>query len=171
MEYWKDIKGYEGYYQISNDGQVKNVKTGRILKQYINGKGYKSLTLSKNNKIEMKLVHRLVAEAFIPNPNNLPCVNHKDCDPSNNCVENLEFCTYEYNNTYADRLEKARVKLLNREEVSIPVIQYTLNGVYVDWYPSEREASRRTKTERRDIKRACNGERFTAGGYIWRYKD
>ena len=111
MEEWKDIKGYEGLYQISNTGLVKRIpsikcKTERILRQGTQKAGYNYVNLSKDNKIHTKRVHRLVAEAFISNPNNLPEVNHKDEDKSNNNVENLEWCTREYNLNYGTRSEK-----------------------------------------------------------------
>lgn len=103
MEVWKDIKGYEGVYQVSNIGRVKrlfkkheNILTGKIRKD-----GYCEYLLKYNNKPKYFLAHRLVAEAFLPNPDNLPCVNHIDCDKSNNFVKNLEWCTYQENMTHA----------------------------------------------------------------------
>ncbi len=107
-EVWKDIKGYEGLYQISNTGKVKSLK--RIMKsrkceEIIKKpsklpKGYLKVSLCKEGKIKYYSIHRLVAEAFIPNPNNLPCVNHKDCNPQNNEVSNLEWISYKENNSY-----------------------------------------------------------------------
>ena len=112
MEEWRDIEGYEGLYQVSNYGRVKslerNVTTGFgdrhikekiiILNQLPNG--YLYYCLSKNNKKKGFYIHRLVAETFIPNPNNLPEVNHKDEDKTNNCIENLEWCDRSYNINY-----------------------------------------------------------------------
>ena len=114
MEIWKDIEGYEGLYQVSNKGRVKslgNNKTRRekILQPSENHKGYLRISLYKNGKQKKFLVHRLVAEAFLPNPNNLPQVNHKIDDfehRSDNRVENLEWCTAEYNNNYGTHNEK-----------------------------------------------------------------
>ena len=107
-EIWRDIPGYEGKYQVSNTGEVKSLNynhTGEIklLKQGIKKKGYRQVNLYKNGKVKHHLVHRLVAIAFIPNPNNYKEVNHKDEDPSNNNVKNLEWCTREYNNNYGTR--------------------------------------------------------------------
>lgn len=115
-EIWKDVVGYEGLYQVSNLGNVKSLERvvkrfvrgkyislypvkEKLLKLYINSNGYISVGLY-NNGFNSFEVHRLVAQAFIPNPDNLPCVNHKDENPKNNNVKNLEWCTYQYNNTY-----------------------------------------------------------------------
>ena len=111
-EVWKPIKDYEGLYEISNLGRVKSLNyrgtgKGKILKNIKDRKGYLKVCLTKNGRHKIFRVHRLVAEAFIPNPNNYPIVNHKDEVPSNNCVDNLEWCTYAYNNTYNNRHERA----------------------------------------------------------------
>ena len=114
MEEWKDIKNYEGLYQISSLGRVKSLPKERnnginneiILKQCTDKKGYKRVNLYKNKKSTRVLVHRLVAEAFLNNPNNYPLINHKDENPNNNKVENLEWCTYKYNNNYGNRAKK-----------------------------------------------------------------
>lgn len=113
-EVWKDIKGFENYYQISNTGKVKSLErkvpskikgTFQIIKEKIRKTttttaGYEYVVLSKDNIHKTLLIHRLVAEHFIPNPNNLQCVNHKDENKLNNNVDNLEWCDYKYNNTY-----------------------------------------------------------------------
>ena len=107
MEEWKDIKGYEGKYQISNLGRVKNIQTNHICKCALQKKtltrqgGYHQITLwkSKHNG-KTHLVHRLVAQHFIPNPDNLPQVNHIDHDKTNNCVDNLEWCDAKYNSNH-----------------------------------------------------------------------
>lgn len=117
MEEWRDIKGYEGKYQVSNEGRVKSLNYHRqqgveqVLKLNTSDRGYKRACLLDNGKESFKLVHRLVAEAFIENPNNYPIINHKDENPSNNFVENLEWCTSHYNNTYNDRHLKAAPKI------------------------------------------------------------
>lgn len=115
QEVWKDIPDYKNLYQISNFGRVKSLerliyrKNGnyivkeKILKNKTNTKGYLSISMCKNGKVKYVMIHRLVAQAFIPNPNNFPCINHKDENKQNNCVENLEWCTYSYNNTYNNR--------------------------------------------------------------------
>lgn len=107
-EVWKDIVGYEGKYQVSNLGRVKSLNykqtnSERILKENTDKKGYKRAHLFKNGKGVHISIHRLVAEAFIPNPNNYPQVNHKDENKANNNMENLEWCTNEYNHNYGTR--------------------------------------------------------------------
>ena len=123
MEKWKDIPGYEGLYQISSCGRVKSLnyrQTGKekILKQ-ITVNGYKLVNFCNNGKVKQYQVHRLVAQAFIPNPNNYPIINHIDEQPYNNFKENLEWCTYEYNNSYGtkpERIGKARKGKHHTEE-------------------------------------------------------
>ena len=117
-EIWKDIKGYEQLYQISNFGRVRSLnktlknrfsffkRNGIILNPLKLTKGYLGVRLYHQSKGETKRIHRLVAEAFIPNPDNLPCVNHKDENKENNCVDNLEWCSIEYNNNYGTRNER-----------------------------------------------------------------
>ena len=124
QEVWRDIDNYAGMYQVSNLGNVKSLERkvfnpglgkfqhlkGRLLK-LTGGGTYVQVILCKNGNIKAHLVHRLVAEAFIPNPNNYPIINHKDENPKNNCVENLEWCTYKYNNEYNGRIEKCKNKI------------------------------------------------------------
>ena len=121
------IKGYENY-EVTTTGEVINTKTGRVLKPHKVGKGYLQVQLFKNGNGKYFLVHRLVAQAFIPNPENLPCVNHKDENPSNNTVfvredgsvdfdkSNLEWCSYEYNNNYGNRGMKSSLKQKNTKD-------------------------------------------------------
>ena len=117
MEEWKDIKGYEGLYQISNKGRVKSLgnnktRKEKILKENKNTDGYSEVTLCKNGKCKKYRVHRLVAEAFIPTSDKSLCVNHKDENKSNNCVENLEWCDRLYNNNYGTRNERLSRKII-----------------------------------------------------------
>lgn len=108
-EIFKDIKGYEGLYQVSNYGNVKSLKNNIIKKPSKLPKGYLQMRLSKNGKCKYISIHRLVAQAFIPNPQFKPCVNHKDCNPQNNCVDNLEWCTYKENNSYKNHHLKSNI--------------------------------------------------------------
>ncbi|WP_209121521.1 NUMOD4 domain-containing protein [Alkalihalobacillus sp. BA299] len=103
MEIWKDVKDFEGLYQISNLGRLKNGK-GKLIQPADNGKGYLRFNLSKGNRnYKTVYLHRALAEAFIPNPNNLPEVNHKDENKRNNNINNLEWCTVKYNRRYGTR--------------------------------------------------------------------
>lgn len=94
---WKPIKGFEGYYEVSDKGEIRNIKTGKLKSLRIKKNGYIDIDLYKNGEVSWKRVHILVAEAFIPNPNNYPIVMHKDNNKSNNCVENLEWGTISKN--------------------------------------------------------------------------
>ena len=119
MEIFKDVKGYEGYYEISNLGRVRSTsyKGKRILKPAITKNGYLNVIFCINQKKEHKFIHRLVAEAFIPNTNNYSTVNHKDKNKLNNCVENLEWLSVEDNNRYSNS------KMLTKEQVlQIPIL-------------------------------------------------
>ena len=121
-EIWKDIKGYEGLYKVSNLGRVKSVHfnhskkvTEKILKPIKDRDGYVDAFLYKNGKVKHFKMHRLVAEAFIPNPNNLPQINHIDENVNNNRVDNLEWCTVGYNINYGKRNEKVSNALKGRK--------------------------------------------------------
>lgn len=114
MEIWKDIEGYEGLYQVSNKGRVKSLnykRTGKegILSSSPTSSGYLIVNLCKNKKQKPFYIHRLVAKAFLPNPNNLPQVNHKDENKENNTVYNLEWCTAKYNNNYGTHNERSSI--------------------------------------------------------------
>lgn len=113
MEVWRDIKGYEGLYQVSNLGDVKRIKGercyyDRIIKQKKSWSGHMYVMLSKDGIRKNLRVHRLVADSFIPNPNNYPIINHRDENPSNNNVDNLEWCTQKYNMNYGTIIQRAR---------------------------------------------------------------
>lgn len=171
-EEWRDIKGFEGLYQVSNCGRVKSfykygwTKTiqsnNGILKQYV-VRGYSTISLKKGKGYKHFQVHRLVASAFIQNPNNLPCVNHKDENKLNNHVSNLEWCTYSYNINYGTRNKKAAKAL------SIPIVQLTLEGNIIAEFNSFKEAEDVTGILKSHICNVCKGIRHHAGGYKWRY--
>ena len=162
MEEWKDIEGYEGLYQVSTLGRVRSLYghggvSVRILKPYIRKTGYLDVGLFKNGAYSYKLIHRLVAQAFVPNPENKPVVNHKDEDKTNNQVENLEWCTAEYNNNYGTRNQRA-IKSKMKKVMCIET------GVVFDSIKLAREI-----THIHSIHRAAKGKQKTAGGYHWRY--
>lgn len=148
-EFWKDIVGYEGYYQISNLGRVKRLQKvyidspGRrmlckekILKVKIcKQTGYPYVNLSKNGEVKFKNIHTLVADAFIPNPDNLPCVNHIDENRSNSVLSNLERCTYSYNNSYGSACAKRKATMRkNLEGKHKPIYQFDMNGNLLNTY-------------------------------------
>lgn len=183
MEIWKDIEGYEGLYQVSNEGRVKSLqreivyKDGRkkaleekILHNFLSDLGYYHVMLSKNGVPKRYKVHRLVAKAFIANPNNLPVINHKDENPKNNVVENLEWCTQGYNVRYGTMIERGRQTQFNREDLSKEVEQYTLNGDLVKTFKSASEVERKNpQFKTSSISRCCRNNKVYKG-YIWKYK-
>lgn len=109
-EIWKPILGYENLYSISNFGNVFSIQSKRNIKQTKNSKGYLIVGLCKNKKRKSCLIHRLVAEAFIDNPNKLPEINHKNENPLNNTITNLEWCTHKYNMNYNNLGKRAKIK-------------------------------------------------------------
>ena len=167
-EIWKDKKGYEGHYQVSNCGRVKSLNYHRmgfekILKTKVDKDGY--LTVMLNNPRKTFLVHRLVAEAFIPNTDNLPCVNHKDENKQNNVVINLEWCDVKYNNEYNNGQKRRAIKRLK------PILQYTLDGEFVREWESAIQAEREGGFSSAHICDVLKGKRKTHKGFIWRYKN
>ena len=161
MEEWRDIIGYEGLYEVSNTGKVRSTTTGKIKKLSTNKGGSLYTTLWKNGDQKIKLVHRLVVEAFIKNSNNLLEINHKDENKLNNNVDNLELCTHKYNCNYGNRNKKVADKL------SIPVLACK-NNSYM-YFNSIREASRILKIDASHIVKCCKSLRKTAGGCTWKY--
>ena len=173
-EIWRDVVGYEGLYKVSNLGNVMSLKHKKpfLLKPGKTYDGYLIVRLSNHNKlIKSFLVHRLVSKAFLPNPNNLPQVNHKDEDKTNNRVDNLEFCTKFYNNHYGTCIERISKTLTNRKDLSKPVLQFDINKNLLNEYQSVREAERNTGIQSGNICRVCKGKRKYAGGFIWKYSD
>lgn len=173
-EIWKDIEGYDGVYQISNIGNVQSVQTyyrkrtgvttvrTQPIKQFVNKYGYLVVTLHKNCIAKTKTVHRLIAKAFIPNPDNLPCINHKNQIKTDNRLENLEWCTYEYNNSYGDKMLRISVS----SGFVVAQIDAKTNEV-IRVFHSAREAGRVINSKH--ISECCRGERETACGYKWKY--
>lgn len=162
-------------YSVTEDGQIWDNKKEHFVPQHIRNKkkGYLGVSLSDNGKYVQRSVHRLVAQAFIPNPNGLPMVNHKDEDPSNNRKSNLEWCDAQYNNTYGTRLQKSSTSQRNRPDCSKPVNQYDKDGNLIAQFPSAIEVERQTKIRNSQICAVCNHKpsHHTAGGYLWRWAD
>ena len=183
MEVWKDIKGFEGQYQISNYGRVKSLqrKDGRnhtwperILRFTVGTNGYCGVRLSKNGKVFPKEIHRMVAEHFIENPNNYPCVNHIDENKSNNNVSNLEWCTYQYNNSYGtkgQRLSESNLKTLDTNKRCRKVVQMDMDGNEIARYRSVREAERKVGVAHSYLSACMLGKFESAKGYRWKYAE
>lgn len=175
-EVWKDIEGFEDSYQISNMGRfrskdrharihdgVRRVK-GKILCPIRCKNGYMEVQMSKGQKRTVMLLHRAVAKAFIPNPDNLPEVNHKDEDITNNCADNLEWCTSKYNANYGSR--NARM-MENR--VFVPVIQKALDGTFIKQWDCMTRACEAVGADISSMIRVCKGKQHTCRGYKWEY--
>ena len=163
---WKDVKGYENLYQVSNDGLVRTSHKGlwEILLAGRTKHGYYNVLLYKDGKRKNERVHRLVASAFIPNPNNYPYINHKDENPSNNHVDNLEWCTAEYNINYGTCKERIA------DSNSKPILKYDLEGNFICEYKSLAEAERIEGIDHATISLSCSGRVSYQCGYIWIYK-
>lgn len=177
-EIWKDIDGYEGLYQVSNLGRVKSLNYNHTRKEKIlkfgkisKNRDYLQVNLCKNGKVKRHLVHILVAQAFIPNPKNLPQVNHKDEDKTNNCVDNLEWISRKENCNYGTRNLRISEKLTNGI-CSKKIYQYSLDGTFISEWPSAHEIERQTSFASSSIYKVCNGKHKhkSAYGFVWRYK-
>ena len=194
MEIWKDIKGYEGLYQISNYGRVKsltktvvrekmgNFEKNEIIMKPTKHKGYFSIMLSKNGVSKMYKVHRLVAEEFVSKYDYKSVaeenrslidldrleVNHKDEKKSNNNADNLEWCTHLYNMKYGD-WKTRRENNADHSYCYKPVNQYDLGGNFIRRWNNMSEPQKELGILRQSISKCCRGERETAKGYIWRY--
>lgn len=183
MENWKDVNGYEGLYQVSDCGRVKSLERDvyfpngtvirhieeKILVQSLVGNGYAGVNLYKNGKSKTMLVHRLVAEAFIPNPENEPQINHRDEVKTNNAVENLEWCSAQENALYGTRIQRCvqnhRSYKLGNNPSAKAVFCVELNKTF--------DCAKRVEEELgiwgTSIIKVCKGKAKIAGGFHWRY--
>lgn len=177
-EIWKAIEGYDGRYEISSLGRLRSYAqdrvNGKIKTGYLNVKGYRQIYLYKEGNKDRKgkwyPIHRLVAEAFIPNPSNLPQVNHKDEDKTNNCVDNLEWCDNYYNAHYGTKIERVRQSITCCPSTSRKVGSIDRDG-NVEVFDSIGEAERMTGNSHCNIVRALKGRRPRCGGRKWFYVD
>jgi len=187
-EIWKHVVGYEGYYAVSNMGRVKSLNrliivknytrtiNERILVQSIFGTGYHAVFLSKNSIIKTITVHRLVATAFISNPENLATINHKDSNKSNNREGNLEWMSILDNVRHAIKNgfgSKGNIGKFNEKNPnSKKIYQYNMDGVFLKEFPSVQEAARNTGGNRGNIGLVAHGKvgRTQSNGYRWSYE-
>ena len=197
---WKDIKGYEGLYQVSNLGEIKilskKLKTGlknnpyiqrkeKILKKQKNKLKYEHAIITKDGKAHNISIHKVVAETFLDKNNfksmpyedrtkidlNKLVVNHKDENPSNNCIDNLEWCTQCYNINYGTRNNKVSKTMINFEKYSVKVNQYDLDGNFIKTWNSLKEIERTLGFSRSGISNCCRGIYKQMKGYKWEYYD
>lgn len=175
-EEWRDIKGYEGWYQVSNTGRVRSLDRvvvskcgvkrfypGREIVPCDAGKTYRNVPLSKGGFHRTPRLCRLVAEAFVPNPHGYNQVNHKDEDKTNDRADNLEWCSPKYNTNYGTGIAR------RAKTISIPVNQYSLEGRLIAKYESIKDAEAATEADNSHITRCCKGELKKTGGYKWKY--
>lgn len=157
-EDWRPVVGYESLYMVSNLGRVWSIRKKAIMKPNDNcaGKGYKYIWGYKDGNKNRLYIHIIVAQAFISNPNNLPEVNHKDENPKNNMVDNLEWCTHEYNSRYSN--EKT-------------ILRFSEDGTFIDEWPSMLEIERILKIPYQNVSACCRGVNKTCHGFIFKYKE
>ena len=168
-EIWRIVPGHDSV-MVSNLGRVKVNKNGeyRLHKQYLLPNGYCYIDVRINGKLHHTRIHRMVALAFIPNPYNFPVINHKDEVKTNNCVDNLEWCTQKYNCNYSyDKIYRNNIK--NRVK---PVVQYDLNMNVLNEFESANSAARAIgiSTVYNHIAECCNGKLKTCYGFIFKWK-
>ena len=168
VEEWRDVKGYENLYQVSRKGKVRSSHKGywEVLTSVVNRHGYNQYLFHKDGKRKNMRGNRLVAEAYIPNPDNLPFLNHKDENPANDCVDNLEWCTCEYNNNYGT-LPERRSKFNPKNR---PVCMFDVDGTFIREFYNVNDAAKYIGGNHPCVSRACSGQSITYKNKIWCYK-
>lgn len=172
---WKSVKGYEELYEVSDKGYIRSLPkickkmegkelkdylySGKILKPYVDRKGYLKVKLYKDGAGKVKFVHRVVLESFVGNPKELPQINHKNEDKTDNSLHNLEWCSASYNVNYGTR-NKALEK---------PIRQMSKDGKVLNEFKSASEAAKHTGLHQSLISQCCIGKRKTTGGYRWQF--
>lgn len=179
VEAWKD---YKNYYQVSNFGRIFSKRYNKIMKPTLSVYGYYRVCIYDSPKhYKNELVHRIVAQVFIPNPDNLPEVNHKDECKTNNNVNNLEWCTNYYNQNYGSHQANCAKAHLNHPSYSKPVDVYDLDMNFIETLPSSKECGRKYKVQHSNVRYCCNGGKWSdkthttwwkvnrVGNYIFRW--
>lgn len=179
VEVWKDIEGYEGRYMISNLGNVMSMNYrghgyAKLLVPKVNNYGRLWVELRGEPGIKHMLVHRLVGQAFIPNTNNFSEINHKDENPQNNVVDNLEWCTGLYNKLYSkvrhpERYLNRKPPKKYRRMIDKAIIQTDLEGNEIRYWQCARSITKELGMSQTSITQCCDGKRHTAYGFKWRY--
>lgn len=176
-EEWRDIPGWEGVYQVSNKGNIVSLNYNRTRKRRLRipriGKGgYLYINLHKSGVTKTMKIHRIVAMTFIPNPKNLPQINHKDENKLNNNAENLEWCDSSYNNKYGSRPRKVldAHKRNGSSKAERAVVKLDRHGTIVAEFVSISEAARQSCVSRSCIRDCVLGRQHTCVGYFWKYK-
>ena len=183
MENWKDIENYEGFYQVSDCGRIKSLERDiyrqngtfyhhveeKVLVPIVNSRGYLQVNLYKNGKKKAILVHRLVAEAFLPNPENKSQVNHRDEAKANNAVENLEWCNAQYNINFGTRNERMIQNRRSYKFGNAPSAKAVFCVELNKSFDCAKRAGEELGINRLCVGRVCRGEQKTAGGFHWRY--
>ena len=180
QEIWKDVVGYEGLYRVSNLGRFFSLKDNSIMSLYDDRRGYLKVFLIKDSKMKTKKVHRLVAQAFIHNEENKPCIDHIDGNTKNNAVSNLRWCTYKENSNFPlvrKKLSKASKGRKHTEEtkkkLSIikgkQILQFSKDGNFIKEWPSIKSAEKELSISH--IIDCLYNRRKTSGGFVWVYKN
>ncbi|ALM64610.1 HNH endonuclease [Lactococcus phage 936 group phage PhiE1127] len=163
VETFVKIEGFNNY-EVSNLGKIRNIKSGRTLKPYLDNNGYLMHCLSENNKRKNLLLHRVLAIAFIDNPEEKPCVNHIDENKLNNDLSNLEWCSVRENNVHGTRMKRIAEKRFKK------VIQLDLNDNVLNVFESIKQAGQETGVFATSISACCNGRIKSSGGFKWKRK-
>lgn len=174
VEIWKDVKGYEGLYQVSNMGNVRSLhKSGAHMKNIATQKmpnGYLTVHLSKNGKASRIGIHRLVALAFLEKIEGCTQVNHINENKEDNRADNLEWCSQKYNNSYGTRIDRVSQTQLKNKKRAIPILQLSLDGKPIKvWDGGGKDIQRQTGYNQAYIWRCCNNINKTAYGFLWKY--
>lgn len=184
VEEWRPVVGYEGLYEVSDWGNVRSLdvylpskggsvalRRGRLLKQHFDKDGYCRVGVHKNGKGSTVAVHRLVAEAFVPNLDNLPIIDHIDGHRDNNMADNLRWFTVSLNNSTEQARKRKSIAASRRNDNKVKIRQYSLGGEPLRDFNSSMDMERELGFDRSSVIRVCQGKQHTSYGYKWEYLD